>query len=123
MIGNRLMLDAQQSFRVVNGAVSIVVVAHGAIKNVIAENAVKGFPLCRAGSFRLRQNLHSRGYAGRARSHQSAIDLYHAGIARLDRSKLRVIADLRNLCARSIDHIDQAFAARCLLNYPIDGYA
>src|ERR1700674_696848 len=45
MIGDRLMLDAQQSFRVVNCAVPVVVVAHGAVENVIAENAVEGFPL------------------------------------------------------------------------------
>jgi hypothetical protein len=90
---------------------------------MIAEDAIKRFALRSAGFLGFRENAHSRGHPGRARSHQSSIDLYHAGIARLDRSKLRVIADLRNLYARSIDHIDQAFAARCLLNYPIDGYA
>src|SRR6202165_5444401 len=63
MIRNWLMLDAQQSFRVVNGAISVVVVAHGAVENVIAENAVKGFALRSAGFFRPRRNLHSLGYA------------------------------------------------------------
>ncbi len=48
---NRLMFDAQQSFRVVNGAVSVVVVAHGAVENVVGENAVERFPLCSASLF------------------------------------------------------------------------
>src|ERR1700687_3231920 len=45
VIRNWLMLDAQQSFRVVNGAVSVVVVAYRAVENVIAQNEVKGFTL------------------------------------------------------------------------------
>src|SRR6266850_259572 len=123
MIGNRLMLDAQQSFRVVNGAVSVVVVAHGAVENVIAENAIKRLPLCSAGLLRICQNLHSRGYAGRARSHELPVDLNHACVTRLDRTKLRVIADLRNLHTRPIDEIDQAFTAYRFLDYAIDCYA
>ena len=39
------MFDALQSYRVMNCAVPVVVVAHGAVENVIAENAVEGFPL------------------------------------------------------------------------------
>src|SRR5260370_9818609 len=45
MIRNRLMFDAKQSFRVVNRAVSVVVVADGAVENVIGENAVERLPL------------------------------------------------------------------------------
>src|SRR6266403_1204405 len=80
---DRLMLDAQQSFRVVNGAVSVIVVAHGAVENVIAENAIKGLSLRSAGLPRICQNLHSSGYAGCARSHELPVDLYHACVTRL----------------------------------------
>src|SRR6266849_5431719 len=61
MIRNRLMFNVQQSFRVVNGAVSVVVVAHGAVENVIAENAIKGLSLRSAGLLRICQNLHPGG--------------------------------------------------------------
>src|SRR6266403_1400279 len=122
MIWNRLMFDAQQSFRVVNGAVSVVVVAHGAVEHVIAENAIKGLSLRSAGLPRICQNLHSSGYAGCARSHELPVDLYHACVTRLNRTKLRVIADLRNLHPRPIDDIDQAFTACRFLDYAIDCY-
>jgi hypothetical protein len=123
MIRNGLMFHGQQFFSVVNGAVSVVVVAYSAVEHVIAENTVEGLSLGRRGLLRFCEYFHSWRRGGRARSRELPVDLYHAGIARLDRSKLRVIADLRNLYARSIDDIDQAFAARCLLNYSIDGYA
>src|SRR5258708_33887878 len=41
MIRNRLIFDAQQSFRVVNSTVSVIVVAYGALDNVIAETPSK----------------------------------------------------------------------------------
>src|SRR5713226_10081389 len=90
-IRNGLMFDSQQSFRVVNGAVSVVVVAYGAVENMIAGNAVKCLPLCRTGFFRFCENLHLRGHAGRAGSHESPVVLYHACVTRLDRTKLRVM--------------------------------
>src|SRR5713226_3759614 len=45
MIRNRLMFDPQQSLRVVNCAVSVVVVTHGAVENVIAQNPIKRLSL------------------------------------------------------------------------------
>jgi|GEM_PF-4290821 len=51
-IGNGLMLEGQQFFRIVDRAVSVVVVAHGAIKYVIAKNPIECFPLRGAGLFR-----------------------------------------------------------------------
>src|SRR3984893_18449853 len=120
---NRLMFNAQQSFGFVNSAVSVVVVAHGAVENMIAENAVKRLPLCRTSLLGFCPDLHPRGNAGPARSHELPVDLYHACVTRLDRTKLRVIAHLRNLHPCSIDDIDQAFAACRFLNYTIDCYA
>jgi hypothetical protein len=49
MIWNRLMFDGQQLFRVVDRTVSVVVVAHCAIQNVVAKDAIKCFPLSGAG--------------------------------------------------------------------------
>ncbi len=49
MIRNRLMFDAQQSFRVVNSTVSVIVVAYGAVENVIAENPIKRLSLRSSG--------------------------------------------------------------------------
>ena len=45
----------------------------------------------------------------RAGPDELAVDFDHAGVAGLDRAKLRVIADLRQLDAGAIDDIDQAF--------------
>src|ERR1700693_5784943 len=45
MIRNGLMLHSQQFFRVVNGAVSVFVIAYGAVENVIAKNPAKGLSL------------------------------------------------------------------------------
>jgi hypothetical protein len=70
MIRNRLMFDAQQSFRVVNGAVPVVVVAYGAVENMIGENAIKRLSLRSAGLFCPCENLHPVGRVGRTRSNQ-----------------------------------------------------
>src|SRR6202035_1420527 len=45
MIRNGLMLHGQQFFGVVNGAVAVVVVAHGAVEDVIAKNPSKRLSL------------------------------------------------------------------------------
>src|ERR1700730_1213749 len=45
MIRNGLMLHGQQFFGIVNGAVAVVVVAHGAVENVIAKNPAEGLSL------------------------------------------------------------------------------
>ena len=44
---------------------------------------------------------------GRAGPHQLAVDVHDAGIAGLNRPELRVIANLRQLQLRPIDHVDQ----------------
>src|SRR5882724_5793515 len=49
MIRNRLMFDAQQSFRVVNSTVSVIVVAYGAVENVRSENPIKRLSLRSSG--------------------------------------------------------------------------
>jgi hypothetical protein len=120
MKGNWLVLDAQQFFRVVDSAVSVVIIADRAVENVIGENAVERFSLRSAGVLGVCKNLHPGGHCRGARSHEFPIGLYHAGVTRLDRTKLRVIADLRKLHPRSIDDINQALTAHRFLNFTID---
>src|SRR6267143_6907428 len=51
VIWNGLVFDSQQFFGVVNGAVSVVVVAYRAIKDVIAQNAIERISLLGNGLF------------------------------------------------------------------------
>src|SRR5437868_2538069 len=92
-----------------DGAISIIVVADRAIEKVIAENAVESFHLG-SGSFRrLRGDAHPIGNFGRAGPDESAIRFHHACVTRLNRTKLRVVADVRNRAARAIEQINQEF--------------
>src|SRR5712664_3007842 len=84
MIGSGLMFDGQHSFGVVNGAVSVVVVAHGAVENVIGENAVKGLALRRASFFGFCRNFNSGGNGSRTCARELPVNLDHAGVTRLD---------------------------------------
>ena len=93
-----------------HGAVAVVVVADRAVEHVIAEDAVKGFALRRVRARRGRHHVHALGRHGAAGSHQFAVDLHHAGIAGLDRSKLGVIANLRYFDSATVDQVDQAFS-------------
>ena len=97
MIGNPLMFDCQQLFRGVDSAVSVVVVAHGAVENVIAKNPVKRLPLGGSGFLCLRQYHQPGGHGGRAGSRQAPIDFNHACVARLNGAKLGVVTHLRKL--------------------------
>ena len=110
LVGNLLMLDVEQRGGVVHRAVAVVVVADRAVEQMIAEDAVKGFALrCVCARGEEVDHVHAVRGHGAAGSHQLAVDLHHAGVAGLDRSKLRVIADLRNSDSAAVDHVDQAF--------------
>ncbi len=122
MIGNGLVFDGQHSFGVVNGAVPVVVVAHGAIENVIGENAVKGLALGRAGFFGFCRDINSGGNGSGTCARELPVNLDHACVACLDGTQLRVIADLGKLHVRPIDDIDQAFPACRFVTYAVDRY-
>src|SRR5690349_22028550 len=49
-----------------------------------------------------------------------ATDFHDARVASLNRSELRVIADLRQLGAGPVYYIDQTFARRCLYSISVD---
>ena len=95
LVGDLLMLDREQLGGVMHGAVAVVVVADRAVEQMIAEDAVKGFALRRVRARRRRNHVHALRGHGAAGSHQLAVDLHHAGVAGLNRSKLGVIANLR----------------------------
>src|SRR5438445_9830085 len=55
---NLLMLDGHQLGRVVHRAITVVIVAGGAVKHVVAQNAVEGLPLSGDRSCGSRGNVH-----------------------------------------------------------------
>jgi hypothetical protein len=104
------MFDVKELRRVMHGTVAVVVVADRAVEHVIAEDAVKGLALRRVCTRRGRDHAHAVRRHSATSSRQFAVDLDHAGIAGLDRSKLGVIADVRNFDLATVDQVDQAFS-------------
>ena len=90
-----------------DSAIAIVVVAHRAIEKVIAEDAIESFHLGSGSLLRLRGDVHSIGNLGRACPDQAAVCLYHAGVTRLNRAELRVVANMRNRDVRAVEQINQ----------------
>ena len=101
------MLNSQQLGRVVHGAVAVAVVANSAVKQVVAENPVERFALCFARRGGICSDIQAWRDSGGARSHQLTVDLDHAGVAGLNWTKLGVVANLRQLNATTIDHVDE----------------
>ena len=108
------MLDLEHGRGVVHGAVAVVVVADGAVEQVIAEDAIEGLALGGVGALRFGEDSHAFGGGGSAGANQLAVGLDHAGIAGLDRAELMVVTDLGKGSTRpgerSIDGVDQDFA-------------
>jgi hypothetical protein len=100
------MIHREHLGRIVHRAVSVIVVADRAVKHMVLEQTVEGFPLRSVSPGGLGLNLHADGNLGGAGSPKFAVYFYQTGIARLDRAQLRVVANLRNLLARSIDDSD-----------------
>ena len=117
---NFLMIHREHLGRVMHRAVSVIVVAHRAVKHMILEQTVEGFPLRGISPGGLGLNLHAGGNLGGAGSPKFAVDLHHASVAGLDRAQLRVVANLRNLFPSSIDDIDEVLACLCFLADPVD---
>src|SRR6266850_1917865 len=105
-----LVLDGQHLGGVVNDAVAVVVVADGAIKEVIAQNAIERF---RSRQLRpLRRDLHGHVVRNRSRTgaHQLSIEFHKAGVASLDRAELRVIADVGKLNSGAANRVDETLS-------------
>jgi hypothetical protein len=92
-----------------DGAITIVIVTDRAIKKVVAEDAIERFHLGGRCLRRLCGNSHSIGDFGRAGPHQSAFDFNHAGVTGLNRTELRVVADVGNRPANAVDQIYEKF--------------
>ena len=101
------MFNSQQLCRVVHGAIAVTVVANCAVKQVVAENPIECFALSFTRCGGIRSNTQAWRYLGGASTHELAVDLNHACVAGLNGTKLRVIANLSQLNATAVDHVDQ----------------
>ena len=102
-----LMFHVEQSRGVMHSAVFIVVITDRAIQHVIAQDAIEGFALGHIDQLRLCHHDHAIGNRRSAGTGQVSVHLHHAGIARLNRTELRVITNLGNDPVNSIENVDQ----------------
>ena len=101
------MDDAQQVGRIVYRAIAVIVVADCAVEQVVAQNTVESFALRDIYPQRFGIHPHASGWLRCASPYQLAVNFNDACIAGLDRTHLRVIADLRNLRTNRVKHIHQ----------------
>ena len=90
------MLGGEQLRRVMDSTLSVDAVTDRAVEHVIAEPAVERL---RQGCHRLRRlggDLHPIGDCTCAGPDQAAVHFHHARVARLNRTELRVVADVRD---------------------------
>jgi hypothetical protein len=121
--GDLLMFNREQLRRVVDGAVAVVVVANGAIEQVVGENPVERLPLCgRRGGGPCRHR-HAFAHHGGAGPDELSVHFDHARVAGLERAKLRVVAHSRQFDAAAGDDVDEAFAGLCFLDGPVNHHA
>jgi hypothetical protein len=106
-----LVLHAHLFGRVVDRAVAVVVVAHCAVKVVVAEYPVERLALCDICSLRRGRHCHPRRCRGAARPHQLAVHFHQAGVAGFNGPELWVIANLRQVSRRhhAVDGLHQRF--------------
>ena len=101
------MLHVEVCGGVVHGAVLIVVIADGAVEEMVDEDTIEGFALCGVGCLGLGLDGEAAGDFTRAGSRELPVDFDHAGIAGADGTKLRVVTDLRDFRVRVVDCVDQ----------------
>jgi hypothetical protein len=89
---------------------------------VIAQDPVEGFHLGSRSLRRFCGNLHSIGNFGRARPKQMAVHFDHACVAGLNRTQLRVVADLRNRTASTVDQIDEELFGLGFMHNSVNRY-
>jgi hypothetical protein len=93
------MFNGQQAFRIVDCAVSVVVVAHRTVKHVITEDSVECLSLRFEGLRGVCRYRHSIRKVCSAGTHKMAVSFHQTCVARLDRAKLRVVTHLGKLGA------------------------
>src|SRR5229473_75694 len=87
-----LVLHGQYLGGVVNDAVAVIVVADGAIEEVIAQNTIERFRSRRLRPFRRSSHGHVPRNRSRTGAHQLSIEFHKARVASLDGTELRVVA-------------------------------
>ena len=117
-----LMFNLQQFGCVVNGAVTVVIIANGTVEKMVAQDPVERFSPGRFCLCRCRNDPHPFRYGDTARASELAANFHQASIAALNRAKLRMVADLRKLFPNSIDYVDQVFALCCFIGGTVDNY-
>src|SRR5258706_3170285 len=118
-----LVLHLQQFCGVVDGAVAVVVVADGAIEEMVFKDAIEGLALGGGGRWRVGDNGHRVTDHRRAGAHQFSIHLHHAGVAGLNGAELWVIADLGQLNFCAVNVVDKTLASFGLNHGAVDRYA
>jgi hypothetical protein len=103
-----------------NRAVTVVVITNRAVEQMIAEDTVKSLSLRLIGCRGIRDDTHSGCNGSSARPDKTAVNFYHAGVARLDRAKLRVITNLRHFAAATVDDINEMLIRLCFLDQTIN---
>ena len=110
LVRDRLVLDGQHLHGVVDRAVAVVVVADGAVEDVIGQKDVERLDLRCFGARSCRVHGHAVGHGRAAGADELAVALDQAGVAGLDRAELGMVADVGDLGAHAFDHIDEPFA-------------
>jgi hypothetical protein len=114
-----LVLHIEISCSIVDRAVVIIVVAHGAVEQMVLKDPVKRLPLRNVYFAPLGLDAHAVRQLSGARAHQRSVDMHHACVASLQRTHLGVIADLRQLCIQAIDQIDGQFSAFSRISHSV----
>ena len=116
-----LVLDGEQLRGVVDRAIAVVVVADGAVEQVVAEDAVERLALrrMRRGRASSRPSCPAETMVAQARTSLPSTSTMQVSQVWIG-PKLRVIANLRQLRARAIDRIDQPFARLRFIGGAVD---
>ena len=106
-VGGGLVFYVEVCGGVVDGAVLVVVIADGAVEEMVAEDAIEGFALGGVDCFGLRVDGEAGSDFASTGAGELAVDLDHAGVAGADGAELRVITDLRDFEAGVVEGVDE----------------
>src|SRR5262249_11337484 len=99
-----LVFDCEEFGGVVDGAIAVVVVTDGAVKQMIAQDAIEGLSLRGDDFGGFGFDVHACGDRGCAGPHEFAAGFDEAGVAGLNWAELRVIADLGNVNVGAVEN-------------------
>jgi hypothetical protein len=117
------MFNLQQFGCVMNGAVTVVIVANGTVEKMVAQDPVERFSPGRFCLRRCRNDPHPFRDGGAARASELAAYFHQASIATLNGAQLWMVADLRKFYPNSIDYVDQVFTCFRVVVGTVDNYS